>query len=390
MEGPRATVTPDLAALKKSTEDQTAAVLLLSERAGIHGEPASQGDWYRVLKAGMEFSDDQCVSFIEDLFEYDRANRAASRGTAIAGSTTAGIMGATEATAKAIAVTASLFGLASEAIAISGEAVLYKVKPSVIRTLVEKAQQAYRDGVEANQAKYDNRADVMLAWGGYHRLCLPTFIEAQIEDAATQSDFRPIETNSAIPDIQRIGGQTGLNASQLEEYKQGERILTAVEPPPPLPEAKRVSGCAGDECYLNRDQARRIQRTLCTSTDGEFGATTREAIGYYQTATTPEAQATKTLSARQITSLLLLGTPCDQTNAPDGPFRNAYERFSFGDPATGYTSVIVDRVKGLQARLGIGPEGQSGKLDDTLRQLLKGKTESQSEEITPEVLRELE
>ena len=141
----------------------------------------NQPSWDNIISAGLQYSDARCSDYLESLYWVNKQLKADIRNVNSAGTLTSGLMGITKTAASTIAGTAVLFGFAEETVSSTGSRILFELEPSSIRSLVEGSQKAYRNAL---QTGYNDQAGAFSVIREYISLCLPSRIEAEINNAA--------------------------------------------------------------------------------------------------------------------------------------------------------------------------------------------------------------
>lgn len=97
-----------------------------------------------MINAGMDYADHRCEAYLHALFRLNRDKNTAVSQIGLVGAATAGVLAAVAATAKEVAVTAILFGLAGSSVENNSSNLLFDLEPSSVRTLVRGLQVEYR------------------------------------------------------------------------------------------------------------------------------------------------------------------------------------------------------------------------------------------------------
>jgi hypothetical protein len=251
-------------------------------------------------------------------------------------------------------------------------------------------------------AVYNSRPAAVAAIQGYLSLCLPASIETQINEAVAASDFKlvqPIDKDavplSPVPQLKRVVTEEIVPAATVETVRRDlEKIITEkVTPTPKILEPDQPKGCLADECSLSKSQAEQIQQALCLDEiDAHFGAKTRDAIAAFEASKNTEIVATsnRQLEAKERDALLGIG-PCGE------PFKNALERFRYGDKSTNYRMPSPGKVQALANTLELaeatftGPKPQTFNpaLRDAIGQVQQKMGLAQTRQVTKELLDKL-
>jgi hypothetical protein len=345
--------------------------------------------WSLVMKAGVYEIGRQCDQYLDVLFRFNREQRAGRQDLAAAAAATAAIMGLASASAKAIAITAAAFGLATSLFDASVNSVLFTIEPSALRNVALQGRKNYLE--QLAKLRIDTRPDVLIALQGYLTQCSPAAIEANINNAASGSPFAvtsPIETQA------RASAALAAPATALLSQVQ-QQIIPRVEAPlpPPPPRPLRRSDTTPLE-QVNQQLIRQIQEALCvTPVNGDLGglpgstAPTRVAIreflsGRGRGAKAPDAlAASKADELRPSPYLSAVHEAIDEAfkdgrlrscSDPSRGFMNAFEVGLYGNLAA---DVRAERIKSLQAKMRkvLGEDAGlpgDGMLDKTTRQMI--------------------
>jgi len=176
---------------------QTEVMSQLLILSGQSGKTEDQIAWRPVVDAGIDYVDTRCERYIDSIFWFNRQKNGVKNQIDILGASTAGILGATDAAAKAISLTGIAFGLGSQSVDNYGKGLLYEVDPAALRGVVEKSQAAYLTALDG--ATYSNRSAAMRAIRGYLALCLPATLESEINKSVNNSEFTAVEPAEGSP-----------------------------------------------------------------------------------------------------------------------------------------------------------------------------------------------
>ncbi|WP_431259354.1 hypothetical protein ACQ86G_03555 [Roseateles chitinivorans] len=161
---------------------------------------AADVSWDMVIRAGMDYADVRCESYLHALYRLDRDRKTAVTQTGLLGGATAGVQAALGKAAKEVAIVAILFGLAGSTIDNVASNLLYELEPSSVRTLVKAQQAHYRDNLRMG---YQDRPAAMTALRGYALLCVPASIESEVNLAvrSTQPKAKPGNPETGQPPV---------------------------------------------------------------------------------------------------------------------------------------------------------------------------------------------
>jgi hypothetical protein len=221
----------EVEAFRKAQDDvlnqlYLSAGLAKDNDTGIVKAPTDDAaEWGKVINAGMDYADQRCEAYMHALFRLNRDKNTAISQIGLVGAATAGILAAVAATAKEVAITAILFGLAASTVENYSSNLLYELEPSSVRTLVRGLQAGYKGALPV-PLNYNTRPGAVAVIRGYAALCVPANIEAEVNLAIKKSQ----------PDAKRGVGETGqppavshnLPVASLVQIRDAERINLAV------------------------------------------------------------------------------------------------------------------------------------------------------------------
>jgi len=155
-------------------------------------DPQKDGDdWRPVVDAGILYSDVRCDRFMDALFWANRVRETTSREIGFASSAASAAMALFNASKDLIGLTPLGFALADQTINNIGEGLLFDLSPSIVRSLVEKQQTAYLQGL--NGTRFTTKTGAMQAIQTYTAICLPPSIETEVSRAVEASEYKPID-----------------------------------------------------------------------------------------------------------------------------------------------------------------------------------------------------
>lgn len=162
-----------------------------------------------VINAGMQYADTLCSDYIEALYWVNKQLKADVRDVNALGTLTASAMGIAKSAANSIAGAAVLFGFAEDSLNNMGSRVLFELEPSSIRALVEGSQKSFRGALPSG---YQGQAAVFTVVREYISLCIPSRIEAEINNAAKTALPVASEGNAAKGEAPKVS----TNANQVK------------------------------------------------------------------------------------------------------------------------------------------------------------------------------
>ncbi len=186
--------------------------------------PQKDGDdWRPVVDAGILYADVRCDRYMNALFRFDRARESTSRQIGFTGSAASAAMALLNASKDLIGLTPLGFTLADETVNNIGKGLLFDLSPSIVRSLVEKQQTAYVQGL--NGTRFTTKTGAMNAIQAYTSICLPPSIETEVSRAVEASEYKPIDyfgKNEPPPPVD-------------EDDEPAAPGLPPPAPPPPAP-----------------------------------------------------------------------------------------------------------------------------------------------------------
>ncbi len=274
----------DVTSVQTAATNQGTIIYALAQDAG-YAHPEMGGiDYYRVAEAGFNYVDDQCSAYFDTIFFLDRERSQLKSGLAAASSTTAAILGVTNASTLSLSVVASAFGLASAGTDILAGTYLYSLPPATTQGLVNKLQIAYRD------AAARTRADITTPTAAYHQiqsylaLCLPPTIETEVANqvnAATAVGVSvaggsiAVRTGSSLPDRSTIPPSQAVFVAPVSST-HGHIV--------PLPKEVLINptGINSFEKYhLFTSMISTLQGALCAKQDGNVDSLRKAMAVFY-------------------------------------------------------------------------------------------------------------
>ncbi len=266
-----------------STTNYLAVQSTLVERAG-YSSPSS-ANWYQVAVAGFGYVDEQCSSYLAELYQVRRNRDHLKNQFSAIGATTNAVLGFTGAGQVGILTTAAAFGLATQLTENVSASLLFAMDPSDVEAMLYNQMQAYRNGAAYQKENYTSSALAMEAVRGYLNLCLPVSIEGQIKAAIKNTAFVATPTGSGAPGISQV--QTGspppltTGVPSREDIKKSPNIVR----PAPAPAGGLAGGLMAGELAITKAQAEYLQARLCVGQDGDLGnsnSQTRRALRIVQ------------------------------------------------------------------------------------------------------------
>jgi hypothetical protein len=381
-------VPPTLEQLNISTTAYAQNLMVdeLIQTAGL--PPATQlmpydDNWSLVMKAGIYEIGRQCDQYLDVLFRFNREQRAGRQDLAAAAAATGAIMGLSGASAKALAITAAAFGLATSLFDASVNSVLFTIDPSALRNVALQGRRNYLE--QLKNLKINTRPDMLIALQGYLTQCSPAAIEANINNAASgaPSVVTPSPDNSTARNAAALAAPgTALLREERAKEVVSRPVTTA---PAQMPERLTPPNLQRGEEHFTTPEIKGAQAALGIPVNGDLGppgSATREAITEFQKGMHlrapdlwPTSEITGVLTSRTGRTLPLLSP------MPRAIFSSPFERAFLGDSSGGLKAQlsrpdpgILDHVLQL---LGVSatelPQGNSPEAIDAKIKLMHEK-----------------
>ncbi|PWC89377.1 hypothetical protein TSH100_04865 [Azospirillum sp. TSH100] len=243
----------------------------------------------------MDYVDEQCEKYIDAIFWYNRASDATVKDLSILGSTTGTILSLSGGSTVGLGVLAASFGLATTTVANTSSALLYKMDPASVRSVVEGSRNAYRAALTQDDRppKLRRKPAATATIRNYLALCLPAGIEKQITKTLSTQSFAETPTSSekksAIPLIGPSGSTIGTGSitpelqNRLSILESRLRSQDVTKPPPVTPPAPALGGARNDiERAITLQDMTKIRTGLCLPAADGFDAPLRAAIAEYR------------------------------------------------------------------------------------------------------------
>jgi hypothetical protein len=186
--GPAPVPTADFAETSSSRE--AGVVLAFAKYTGVKDITApdktpTREDWYKIILTGFNTIDDACMTYIDDLWKFDRNKNRLVQGLSATNAGAQGILSATGHPAPVtLAVLTQSFHMAGTLTSAIADGYLFEKNPAVVSSVVTKTMKKFRTAFEAD---YKNGINVESIPASYYymreylSLCLPPTIQAQIE-----------------------------------------------------------------------------------------------------------------------------------------------------------------------------------------------------------------
>ena len=204
--------------------NQDLALAQLAALAGLKGTEVAEGDWDKVIEAGMDYADLRCDEYIHALFRLNRDRKTSTAQLGLLGAASAGLMAAAEASARNVAAVAIVFGLASATVDNLSSNLLFELDPSSVRTLVRSLQASYRD---ARPTGYKSRPAALSVIRGYAGLCVPANIEAEVNVAVKSATPFASEGNGAAGKAPMVSNAKSAVSAFTVKFDDGTDLLKA-------------------------------------------------------------------------------------------------------------------------------------------------------------------
>jgi len=155
-------------------------------------DPRQDGDdWRPVVEAGILYADVRCDRYMNALFWFNRARESTSREIGFAASAGSAAMALLDAGKDLIGLAPLGFTIVDQTVNNIGKGLLFDLSPSIVRSLVEKQQTAFLQGL--NGAEFRTKTGAMSAIQAYTTICLPPSIETEVSRAVEASEYRPVD-----------------------------------------------------------------------------------------------------------------------------------------------------------------------------------------------------
>lgn len=132
------------------------------------------------------YIDHRCDAYIDAIFWAHRTRGAATSTNNAVSTATAGIVGATGGSVKALTILAAAFGLNGSLFDAYYDSVLYGLNPSGVQNLINEARRLYRAS-DTLSNEIASEGVLLLQVQGYMRLCTPATIEYLVNDSIAKA-----------------------------------------------------------------------------------------------------------------------------------------------------------------------------------------------------------
>lgn len=164
--------------------------------AGLTEPPATTQDWQQFIMAGVQYSNQKCENYLDALQWARRDRERERRFLGQSADLTNSVMGIAKASARELALTAAAFGYTRTTFDTASMEYLSGLELSTVRTLVRNMQQQYLDSISTNQ--YTTKVGAFNALQGYVRLCLPSNIEAEANNAVRDAKATTVNGTNTV------------------------------------------------------------------------------------------------------------------------------------------------------------------------------------------------
>lgn len=234
-----------------------------SETGGSGARGCTISSWATFITAGMNDIDRRCDAYLMWLDAQRRNRPTVLEQISATNVATSGILSVTGAGAKAMALAASAFGLATATYSNWNSRLLLAVDHSTVQGLVYRRQEQFRQNYSSAIRNVSDRPTALYLLRGYLRICMPMTIETDINSTITlvQNDAPQSVVRAAIV---RPAGIAGVISD----------VRKPIESAKPKDNPDTVNKLTKFERVLNNDQIKELQRALCVKTPtGSFGPT---------------------------------------------------------------------------------------------------------------------
>jgi len=217
----------DVAAFVAAREHVVAQLKTLSGT-----DPQVDGDdWRPVVDAGILYADVRCDRYMNALFWFNRARESSSREIGFGGSATSAALALLNAGKDLIGLAPLGFTFLDQTVNNIGKGLLFDLNPSIVRSLVEKQQTAYLQGLNGTQ--FRTKTGAMNAIQAYVALCLPPSIETEVSRAVEASEYKPNDY---------FGRNEPASAAGENGGDAAPAAAPELSPPPPEPDSTPILG----------------------------------------------------------------------------------------------------------------------------------------------------
>jgi hypothetical protein len=349
--------------------------------------PPDDPRWSLVMKAGVYEIGRQCDQYLDVLFRFNREQRAGRQDLAAAAAATGAIMGIAGASAKALAITAASFGLASSLFDANVNSVLFTIEPSALRYVALQGRQQYLDSLRKNNVEINSRPDMLIALQGYLTQCSPAAIEANINNAASGAPSVVTLTPGVTSAALLAAPATALivpspkNILPPEPVKPTEKVQSRPFVPPPDVSLKYRQFLDPSVKIFDASQAKKIFAALCvlpTEVDDAGAPSTTARIKAFQQWQNfrpgqPMPSATGQLTSREID--ILRGQPDCQRSRFENIYEVNFRRGAGSGPPKDINSpILIDAMNQKLAEPKLAPNASMSDVRSRipeLRQTLK-------------------
>jgi hypothetical protein len=272
--GLRAGISPTLnaASVTQSSNDRQLVMAALQADAGF-GSAITPG-WFEVTLAGLNYVDDQCMIYFDQLFKLNRRRDAIKSALSSFDQTTAAILHATGATALTMNIVAQVFGLGSRITDVVAGTYLYQLPPATTLRFVEETLHAYKIKVNSERGQINSAAAAYSYIRGYLNLCLPATIEGSLVNHVGGAKAVARNDGAGSIAVQVTTDNSALVLSTMLENSQASVMGVGDQ-------GTRVGLNSYERDQVTSSHWRSVQRTLCIPIDGVPGKATHQAIADY-------------------------------------------------------------------------------------------------------------
>ena len=192
-----------------------------SETGGSGARGCTISSWATFITAGMNDIDRRCDAYLMWLDAQRRNRPTVLEQISATNVATSGILSVTGAGAKAMALAASAFGLATATYSNWNSRLLLAVDHSTVQGLVYRRQEQFRQNYSSAIRSVSDRPTALYLLRGYLRICMPMTIETDINSTITlvQNDAPQSVVRAAIVRPAGIAGVISDVRKPLESAK---------------------------------------------------------------------------------------------------------------------------------------------------------------------------
>jgi len=383
-------------------QNQTLVLVYLASQLGLvttdaNGAPVllplNQADLYNIAQVGFNVGRQDCEIYLNTLFRLNREKQRYDSILSAAAASTAAILTATNASAKALSIVAAAFGLTTAATDAVLQSYLFSEAPGLVANKVRDLQDAYQKQLDPRSIT--TPALAYAAIQRYYNICLPESIEgALVETIASSSAIVPAPGNVLTSPklVQKTSPNISTAGVPFKPASPVQAPIRAALVPNPYEQFFREQ--------LSKQEAEFALRGLCFDKNNEAGITTSNLIkalvgiyeDYRRAENRPVAPETKGVITRTERQEIEAQPDC-------GPAKNFYEKVTFANTLSAAAransadaiSAFADLLSRSPADGAIGPNPSLTSLREKIRAVraalqLSDVPSAMSDQVTPALI----